>query len=62
MNTQAKYRHLVERSDKRSTELFIRDAGIRASTVWHDRYASRQHPDQIAEDREVPRWKEVVMA
>ena len=51
MNTQARYRHLVERSDKRSTELFVREAGIRASTVWHDRYVSRQHPDQI---RDVP--------
>ena len=55
MSTQARYRHLVERSDKRSTELYIRGAGIRASTVWHDRYVSRQHPDQIAKDREVSR-------
>ena len=54
MNTQARYRHLVERSDKRSKELYIRGAGIRASTIWHDRYVSRQHPDQIAKDREVP--------
>jgi uncharacterized protein (DUF433 family) len=54
MKTQAEYRHLVERPDKRSTELFIREAGIRASTVWHDRYVSRQHPDRIAKDRELP--------
>jgi len=46
-----KYVHLEKRSDKRSQELFVRGAGIRASTVWHDRYVSRVPPDQIARDR-----------
>ena len=51
MDTKARYRYLVERKDKRSHELFISETGIRASTIWHDRYVSRQHPDQIAKDR-----------
>jgi uncharacterized protein (DUF433 family) len=48
-----KYVHLEKRSDKRSQELFVRSAGIRASTVWHDRYVSRVHPEQIAKDRDI---------
>lgn len=54
MSTRAAYRHLESRADKRSRELFVRGTGIRASTVWHDRYISRQHPDQIAKDRDIP--------
>ncbi len=34
--------------------MFIRGTGIRASTVWHDRYASRLDPKQIATDRDIP--------
>lgn len=48
-----KYLHLQKRSDKHSQELFVRGTGIRASTVWHDRYVSRRHPGQIAEDRDI---------
>lgn len=47
------YAYLVKRPDKRSQELFVRGTGIRASTVWHDRYVSRAHPDQIAKDRDI---------
>lgn len=54
MKTKAKYRHLERRPDKRSQELFVRGTGIRASTVWHDRYVSRFPPDQIAKDRDIP--------
>jgi uncharacterized protein (DUF433 family) len=54
MSTKAKYRYLGKRSDKRSQELFIRGTGIRASTIWHDRYISRVRPDQIAGDRDIP--------
>ena len=53
MNTKATYRYLERRPDKRSQELFVRGTGIRASTLWHDRYVSRLHPDQIATDREI---------
>ena len=54
MTTEATYKHLERRPDKRSPELFIRGTGIRASTVWHDRYVSRLHPSQIAKDRDLP--------
>ena len=54
MTTEATYRYLEKRPDKRSTEMFIRGTGIRASTVWHDRYVSRLHPAQIAKDRDLP--------
>lgn len=53
MSTRAKYRHLERRPDKRSQELFVRGTGIRASTVWHDRYVSRWPPAQIAKDRDI---------
>ena len=54
MSTQAKYRYLESRPNSRSKELFVRGTGIRASTVWHDRYVSRLSPDKIAQDREMP--------
>ena len=54
MGTEAKYSHLEERVDKRSQELFVSATGIRASTIWHDRYVSRQQPYQIAQDRGIP--------
>ena len=53
MSTRATYRFLEERPDKRSRELIIKGTGIRASTVWHDRYVSRLRPDQIAKDRDI---------
>jgi uncharacterized protein (DUF433 family) len=53
MATKAKYQHLEKRPDKRSQELFVRGTGIRASTIWHDRYISRHSPDQIAKDRDL---------
>jgi len=48
------YVHLERHPDNRSQELFVRGTGIRASTMWHDRYVSRLHPDQIAEDHDIP--------
>lgn len=53
MTTAGKYQHLEKRPDKRSEELFVRGTGIRASTVWHDRYVSQLAPDQIAKDRDI---------
>jgi uncharacterized protein (DUF433 family) len=53
MTTKIKYQHLEKRPDKRSQELFVRGTGIRASTVWHDRYVSRLSPKQIAKDRDI---------
>jgi hypothetical protein len=54
MGVKTTYRYLVERSDKRAQELYIRDTGVRASTIWHDRYVSRIPPAQIARDRDLP--------
>ena len=55
MSTETTYQYLERRSDKHSRELFIRSTGIRASTVWHDRYVSRHSPAQIAQDRDIPK-------
>ena len=54
MKPEQQYEHLERRPDKSSQELFIRGTGIRASTMWHDRYVSRQHPTKIAKDRDIP--------
>jgi len=48
------YHHLEPRPDKNSQELFIRGRGVRASTIWHDRYIQRFSPEQIANDRTIP--------
>lgn len=48
------YVYLEKRPDKKLLELFLRGTGIRASTIWHDRYVSRLNPRQIAEDRDIP--------
>lgn len=53
MNTKPTYQHLEKRSDKRSRELFVCGTGIRASTIWHDRYISRLSPEAIAKDRDI---------
>jgi uncharacterized protein (DUF433 family) len=53
MTTDARYRYLEKRPDKRSEELFIRGTAVRASTIWHDRYVSRFTPSQIAKDRDL---------
>lgn len=54
-NTAGKaYEYLERRPDKSSQELFVRGAGVRASTIWHDRFISRFSPDQIARDRDLP--------
>ena len=53
MKAKAKYLYLETRSDKRSREMYLRGAGVRASTIWHDRYISRMEPDQIAKDRDI---------
>ena len=54
MATEATYKHLERRPDRRSEELFVRGAGIRASTIWHDRYVSRLSPSEIAKNRDIP--------
>ncbi len=48
------YQYLEHRPDKKSQELFIRGRGVRASTIWHDRFISRFSPNQIAADRDLP--------
>ena len=53
MKAKAKYLYLETRSDKRSREMCLSGAGVRASTIWHDRYISRLEPNQIAKDREI---------
>jgi hypothetical protein len=54
ITTKVKYQHLEKRPDKQSQELFVCSAGIRTSTIWYDRYASRLSPKQIAKDRDIP--------
>jgi uncharacterized protein (DUF433 family) len=54
METQTTYVYLVPRPDKQTQELFIQGTGVRASTIWHDRYISRMAPQQIAQNRELP--------
>ena len=44
---------MEDRPDKGSNELFVRGTGVRASTIWHDRYVSLLAPDLIAEDRDM---------
>jgi len=53
MVTNTIYRFLENQSGKGTQELFVRNTGVRASTIWHDRYVSRQSPDQIALDRDI---------
>ena len=53
MKAKAKYLYLESRSDKRSQEMCLRGAAVRASTIWHDRYISRLEPNQIAKDRDI---------
>ena len=53
MKVKAKYLYLETRSDKRTGEMCLRGAGVRASTIWHDRYISRMTPNQIAKDRDM---------
>jgi hypothetical protein len=54
METQTTYLYLEHRPDKRTQELFIRGTGVRASTIWHDRYIARMPPHQIAQNRDLP--------
>jgi uncharacterized protein (DUF433 family) len=53
MKGKAKYRYLEARSDKGTRVMCVRGAGVRASTIWHDRYISRMTPEQIAKDRDI---------
>jgi hypothetical protein len=50
MSTNTRYRFL----EQGVREFEVAGAGIRASTLWHDRYVSRMRPPEIAEDRDVP--------
>jgi len=52
--TETRYQYLEINTGIRSKELFVMGTGIRASTIWHDRYVSRLSPTQIAEDRDIP--------
>jgi hypothetical protein len=54
MEVQTPYQYLVARPDKGTSELYIRGTGVRASTIWHDRYVSQLHPRAIAQDRDLP--------
>ena len=54
MEVQSPYHYLIERPEKGTQELYIRDAVIRASTIWYDRYISQMHPRAIAQDRDLP--------
>jgi hypothetical protein len=54
METQTTYIYLEHRPDKRTQELCIRGTGVRASTIWHDRYISRLTLHQIAQNRDLP--------
>ncbi len=54
MESKSRYRYLEPRSDKSTKELFVRETGIRASTLWHDRYISLLHPKEISADRDIP--------
>lgn len=48
-----KYQYLEKRPEKKSKELCVKETGVRASTIWHDRYVSRLAPAQIAKDRDI---------
>lgn len=48
------FHYLEPRADKSSQELCISGRGIRASTIWHDRYIQRYSPELIASDRGIP--------
>ena len=50
MSTNIQYRFL----EQGAKELEVRGAGVRASTLWHDRYVSRLRPTEIAGDRDIP--------
>ncbi len=50
MSTSTQYRFLA--TGAREAE--VTDTGIRASTLWHDRYVSRMRPPEIARDRDIP--------
>jgi hypothetical protein len=54
MTTRLRYQYLKRGPSGRSRELFVSGTGIRASTIWHDRYISILTPAQIAEDRDIP--------
>ena len=54
METQTGYTYLEHRPDKRTQELFIRGTGVRASTIWYERYIARMTPPQIAQNRDLP--------
>ncbi len=50
MSTDIQYRFLLPGV----RDLEVRGTGIRASTLWHDRYVSRLKPSEIAGDRDIP--------
>jgi len=53
MGIKVKDLFLIDRPDKTSTDLFVKETGIRASTIWQDRYISGIALDEIAKDREI---------
>jgi hypothetical protein len=48
------YQHLEARTDTNTQELFLLGRGIKASTIWHDRFILRLSPETIAFDRDLP--------
>jgi uncharacterized protein (DUF433 family) len=51
---EPEYPHLELRPDKDTQELHLRGRGIKASTIWHDRYVLHYSPEGIAFDRDLP--------
>ncbi len=51
---ELEYPHLEVRPDKDTQELHLRGRGIKASTIWHDRYVLHYSPEGIAFDRDLP--------
>jgi hypothetical protein len=51
---ELEYPHLELRPDKDTKELHLRGRGIKASTIWHDRYVLHYSPEGIAFDRDLP--------
>jgi hypothetical protein len=48
------YQHLEARTDTNTQELFLLGRGIKASTIWHDRFILQLSPETIAFDRDLP--------
>jgi hypothetical protein len=54
MDVKTPYYYLVERPDQGLQALSMRETGVCASTIWHDRFISRMPPQHVAHDRDIP--------